>query len=1103
MTTVQEVEQWILHSNDPTHTERQRQAVQCLQAWIRPLSADDPVMVDLLWQLWQQTNYEIVQFYVLSAMQQYFPLLSLTQHQQLRINILSYPLHTTRAMPTFLRNKVAALLALCLIHDTPPTDSTTTTVKGWSTVTEDMTRLASQSPELFVQILICLMDDFLLASAAEDGRTEEAPRSSGPTLEQTRRCKDVLKGNYSPPSESLSTSSLTLLQYFFATLIQIYESALPQPGSSSLVLLCVRAIRGIFQWTSMEHLGDSTVQRCLQLMLFTVRTYSFQPKYDSNPHHIINGDIYKATIQAFQQWVTSCTVVNITMNSDIVPRLFISSSSSLQSIADPKLPVLGSLMEQLHGETKMIPTVPMTSVVTNCASMNSGIHITLQQNDDDSIDAETMEAVIEVAALVNTSGLELLPLYEQYVLSSEVAVKNSAVEHLFHLVMDLLFRFFAYDDIDVASAVLPFAIQLSLYMEEDDKLQNGTLNPVMSSMARHLPLILGILYNQMKYPIDFAYDYEDEKDAEEEIFRTELCQVYKKLIRSAPARCLQFVGEILLSQCATQNVAAVATPEIEASLRLLYHYCEAIRPAPGLKMVMKNDSFCAILRTLHNSNIAYHPHPEVLCLYYETAVRYYPIYLTDSGDLLARLLGAMTGSTGLQHIQGRVRSRCCYLLLRLVKATISLLRPYVETAVTGIESLLSNQQNLELRTDDTLFLFETIGLLLGQSGLEVAQQQQWIAAVITPHVQTMERYILMVNSPTATPMEDAEEQYGELLSNSIAAITNLSKGFTNPSTAVAAVLTETLDITLRVLQALPHCEPVRNKAMVLLQRMIVCVGKNVLASMSAFLRLLISHCTNDDVLFVSQIFNQLCIKFKEDASSVIDSMLLPFLQKCEALVPTHHEVVGAISPDSEQLPPHIATEQLAVRKLTFVVLQHIVSYKSTSVLFSATNASHLEIVLQIMNEGISAHDFTVQKTCLRFFRVLLEQLDSVIATNNGSLSPESHHYRKGIVNFICQIVLPTTFNALMNSPSVSRDANGGRVISELGQLLHALSKACNSNLTEHQAYHNSLAHILQQISVGGTDILLPAMQGPATTVNDIVAGLNQLLTATSAKRSGL
>jgi exportin-T len=87
---------------------------------------------------------------------------------------------------------------------------------------------------------------------------------------------------------------------------------------------------------------------------------------------------------------------------------------------------------------------------------------------------------------------------------------------------------------------------------------------------------------------------------------------------------------------------------------------------------------------LHQSDVVDHPHREVLLLYYDLSVRYYPIFIKEP-QLLPKLLGGLSGERGLLHAHPRVKSRSCYLLLRLVKSVIKVMRPYVETAVTGIQ----------------------------------------------------------------------------------------------------------------------------------------------------------------------------------------------------------------------------------------------------------------------------------------------------------------------------------------------------------------------------------------------------------------------------------
>jgi exportin-T len=406
------------------------------------------------------------------------------------------------------------------------------------------------------------------------------------------------------------------------------------------------------------------------------------------------------------------------------------------------------------------------------------------------------------------------------------------------------------------------------------------------------------MYRQMRYPPDFQFDYEDEDGAEEEMYRTELRKLNQKLIRVAPETCLQFTCQTL-SQLQLP-LSSAPTPDVEAALRLVYHYCEGIRPPPGMKVVMRNETFRNLLVALHTSDITFHLHREVLTLYYETAVRYHPL-LKERPELLQKVLESLTGTRGLQHEHPRVRSRCCYLLLRLVKSVFvgssnssntnnatnninnNVLRPYVETAVSGIQNLLENNAVVQpqLRLEATLNLFETIGLLLGKTGLEPAEQQQYLTQVMTPHVRSIERVLDQQKQAVA----QEPEVYGDILSGSIAAIAFLSKGFKKqPPYEIQMVLLETLNIALAVLEALPNNEQVRNKSFVLLQRLIQCLEDKVLPSMPRLLYLLIAHCTTEDVLDVAQLFNQLCIKFKANAIPAMDAALLPFLQKCHALI---------------------------------------------------------------------------------------------------------------------------------------------------------------------------------------------------------------------------
>ena len=269
--------------------------------------------------------------------------------------------------------------------------------------------------------------------------------------------------------------------------------------------------------------------------------------------------------------------------------------------------------------------------------------------------------------------------------SSDKADLTALVNQL-QLIMGLFFKCFAYDDIDVTGAVIPMASRLVLMLEKEIKndASNQQLGvvPTAFRISSFMPQLITIMYEQMKYPEDFKFDYEDEDEAEEEMFRTELRKLNQKLVRYCPQMSLQFLCDALSNL--SLPLSSAPTNEVEASLRLVYHFCEGIHPPPGLKVAMKNDTFLQVLNALHSSDLSSHSHHEVVLLYYDITVRYNGILKTKT-ELLPDILSSMSGSKGLQHPHPRVRSRCCYFLLKLVKAMGSILRPFVETAVEGIQ----------------------------------------------------------------------------------------------------------------------------------------------------------------------------------------------------------------------------------------------------------------------------------------------------------------------------------------------------------------------------------------------------------------------------------
>ncbi|KAL7559196.1 hypothetical protein ACA910_013202 [Epithemia clementina (nom. ined.)] len=909
-----------------------------------------------------------------------------------------------RPPPAFLRNKAAMILMQHVLLDVPD---------RWSNLLQDMSTLAQTFPELFLKTMETLLEDFLLNDTDK---------------QSIRRVKDLLKG-YVESDEStdlLQQRSSTPLEELFGTTVHLLSMSLSSSSSSSsnnnendqndtnLQVLAVNTIKAFFMWTELSFLGTGNANRALELLLVAL-----QPNRTE-------ATVQVAALSAWGEWTTSASLHK--------PN---DKESSISTVNDPKLPVMMAVLERLH-EYNILPY-----------SGESEFEI---------------EVVIEVAKLITLFGFEVEPLRTQS--SSMAAAKSTSAStsgsdshlsfiSLFNKVLDMFFRGLAYDDIDVSGAVLPLAARLAQSMRDESPETNGM------GIRQHIPQTLNILYRQLKYPLEFPYDFDDEDNAEEEQYRSELCKLFVKLVMAVPDVCLQFVCEAagqFLNNSTTLGMAP--TPDVEATLRLLFHYAEGIRPAPGVKAVLRNPTFCSLLTAVHDSDIASHSHPEVLCLYFDTSVRYCLFFKQQSasGDdnsgsktelvLLGKLLESISGSRGLQHSNAKVRSRCCYLFLRLVKELISLLRPLVETAVHGISNLLSNNE-LELRPDDTLYLFEALGFLLGKTGLSSLDQQRYLTMVMTPHVRSIK--VVLSGTTSRTLSYDEVEIYGQSLSYSVAAIAYLSKGFSKqPSEEIQQVLVEATSIAQDVLRALPMSDAVRSKVMVFLQRMIQSIDSKILHFVPEFLRILIEHCNTDDILFVAQLFNQLCIKFKDEACTSIDAALMPFLRKCQALANSLYADAGTTAANSNsstnahiyyaessssdlvKTPPHAVTEQLSIQKLAFTVLHHIVLHKATAVLTSSTNASSLEAIFNTVKDGaMVVQDPIIKKTCLKFFRDLLEQWTS---------DADSNGFQSGLKIFVCQTLIPGVWQSMVMPAFDERDAQQSRNVNEFAHILFLIQE---------------------------------------------------------------
>lgn len=683
-----------------------------------------------------------------------------------------------------------------------------------------------------------------------------------------------------------------------------------------------------------------------------------------------------------------------------------------------------------------------------CARMNLFSvlnNIDLDDNIDLSIKAAEITAIVGISLLENLEKVPNDAQIESFIRSKThpTAPYESSVLIVTQLqsMLDMFWRCFAYDDIDVTSAIMPLAMRLTGTLDKQVALSrkqtcsNGSY--LAFSAIEHFPQLLSLIYQQMQYPEGFQFDYNDEDDAEEQLFRTKLYKLLQIIVRVLPNEALHFICNALSSL--SMPLSSAKVPPVEASLQLVFHYCDGLS-TEMTSNALKEGPFHHVIIALHQSDIALHHHHEVVILYYEIMIRYAQV-LKYQPDLLTNILLNISGANGIQHTHARVRSRSCYLLLRLVKAMGPVLRPYVETAVVGIQGrlfyplisllksdffsfffisgLLSSKDKLVLQTDDFLYLFETTGLLLGSTELSEDAQIDFLVKVLTPNIQSMEDIVSSGN------LKRDPEHYGGVLADLIASVAHISKGFSQPCQKVKSVMTSVVPIILKSLQALPSSDKVRSKTMITLHRLIFCIGLEILPLMDQFLTILVDHCNDSDISDVSQLLNQLCSKFKGSSANTLNIVVIPFLKKCHELIPNELEI--------GTLAPHLQTEQISIKKLSFVFLQYLVSKKVASVLLSPVNLPQLEYILNEMKNGaVSMVDPAINKTCLVFFRGLIDQW---IENENNSIDK---NIQNGVIRFVCDVLLHELLGCIFGLKFDEKDALQSRVILEVAKLLSVL-----------------------------------------------------------------
>eukprot|EP00186_Timspurckia_oligopyrenoides_P001862 CAMPEP_0182445458 /NCGR_PEP_ID=MMETSP1172-20130603/3570_1 /TAXON_ID=708627 /ORGANISM="Timspurckia oligopyrenoides, Strain CCMP3278" /LENGTH=908 /DNA_ID=CAMNT_0024641231 /DNA_START=425 /DNA_END=3151 /DNA_ORIENTATION=- len=300
------------------------------------------------------------------------------------------------------------------------------------------------------------------------------------------------------------------------------------------------------------------------------------------------------------------------------------------------------------------------------------------------------------------------------------------------------------------------------------------------SSNQNLEQILNVIFKIAVFPTDYD-PAQDDDAANFETARAQLITLFRNIAVTAP----QHTFSVLLERIqALQSQSQFQASEVELMFTLVENVYDLAQDDPAVIELVAvvlghaptelSAMFPTSSRVAQaSSKSGGHQMASAALMYFDLAARSHRI-LSRKPDVLFGILQSFFGSHGLQSSDRYTRSRCAYLLLRLVRPLRAVLADkFLENFMRALVPLVSAQDSNFLAYEDELYLYEAAGLVLGMEHANSYTRCAFFSLLITPLVKTMEE----TSVSTAFPLDQGMK--------CLRAAGSLSKGFTVLSSDVS------------------------------------------------------------------------------------------------------------------------------------------------------------------------------------------------------------------------------------------------------------------------------------------------------------------------------
>ncbi|XP_029108032.1 exportin-T isoform X3 [Scleropages formosus] len=626
---------------------------------------------------------------------------------------------------------------------------------------------------------------------------------------------------------------------------------------------------------------------------------------------------------------------------------------------------------------KGMDPVDKTKLVESlCQVLQSAGFFNVEQEDD-------VDFVAKFSKLVNGMGQSLITSWTKLAKAGDMKNSQETLRAL-ETKVPLMLQLLVHEDDDISANIVGFCYDYLHVLKQ--------LPLLTDHQKANVEAIMLAVMKKLTYDDEYNFENEGEDEAMFVEYRKQLKLLLDRLAQVSPELLLEAVRRVFTSTMQSWQTAPFM--EVEVAIRLLYMLGEALPASQGAHFSgdgAKASALQDMMRMLVTCGVSEYQHTSVTLEFFETVVRYDKFFIVEPQHI-PNVLMAFLDHRGLRHSSPKVRSRVAYLFSRYVKTLHKHMNAFIEDILSQLQDLLDlsppeNGYPPLLTSDDQLFVFETVGVLIVNSEYTAQRKQALMRNLLDPLMGTFK---LLLGKLLLEQDEERQSALADCLNHAVGFASRTSKAFSNKQTVkqcgCSEVYLDCLQTFLPALSCPVQKEVLRSGVRTFLHRMIICLEEEVLPFIPSASEHMLKDCEAKDLQEFIPLINQITAKFKGQVSPFLQQVFMPLVQAI-------FEVLARPAEENDQTA---ALEKQMLRRSYFGFIQTITGSGMNEVMGSQGVENIEQVLFTIIQGAVDFPDPIAQKTCF----IILSKLVELWGGKDGLV---------GFPDFIYKHIVPACF----------------------------------------------------------------------------------------------